>query len=182
MMQDFSMHVLDIVQNSIRAEAKHITVAIVEKPSENLFSFFVSDDGKGMDADFLEKIRDPFQTSRTTRRVGLGIPMLDMTASLCGGALEIESAPRKGTTLMASMRHDSIDRPPLGNIAEAVYLLVVSNPALCIRFTHSYEEKSFSFDTEEIRAVLGEVPFSEPSVAMWIRDSLAEGENELKKL
>ena len=181
MMKDFAMHVLDIAQNSISAGAKLIELEIIEDTEKNIFCFTIRDDGCGMDAEMVNQVRSPFTTSRTTRKVGLGIPMLDQTCQLCGGSLAIESEPGKGTKLCALMRLDSIDLPPLGDIADIVHMLIVTNEALDFVYTHALGENHFSLDTHEIKQVLEGVPLSEPSVMGWLKETIAEGLAGLKK-
>lgn len=175
MMKDFSMHLLDIVQNSLRAGASRIEIVLEENTAKNQFSFSVTDNGCGMDEELLSSVRDPFRTSRTTRRVGLGIPMLSQTATLCKGNLEIKSAPKQGTMIQAVMELNHIDRPPLGDLAEAVYILITTNPKIRFRYAHTYDQKTFLLDTDELLEVLSEVPLNTPSVAAWIRETLQEG-------
>ncbi len=171
MMKDFSMHVLDIVQNSIVAGATFIKIILDNGPEELLFS--VVDNGKGMSEETVKKVRDPFVTSRTTRKVGLGIPLLEQTCSLCQGSLTLESKLGEGTTITAVMNHKSIDMPPLGDIAGAVYITLITNPD--IRFLVEFPHAGFTLDTDEIHEVLEGVPFSNPDVMEWLEGSIRGG-------
>jgi hypothetical protein len=180
MMRDFSMHVLDIAQNSIRAEAKLVTIEIVEDEINNRFAFTVEDDGFGMSAEMLRRVRDPFTTSRTTRKVGLGIPMLEQTCQMCGGGLDITSTEGVGTKLTAYMLYDSIDRPPLGDIEGSMHILLVTNTGLDFKYIHRFNEKVFELDTREIKEVLGGVPLDEPEVSAWVKENIAEGLAEIR--
>ena len=110
-MRELALHILDIAQNSVAAGARHIWLTVSEN-EQGYFVFSVRDDGKGMDSEMLQRVRDPFVTSRTTRKVGMGIPFIDMVTQQCGGHLELQSAPGKGTELTAYFAADNIDRPP----------------------------------------------------------------------
>lgn len=181
MMRDFSMHILDIAQNSIVAEAKNIVIEINENPNENVFSFTITDDGKGMSEQFLENVKNPFTTSRTTRKVGLGIPMLSQTCTVCGGDLLIKSVLGDGTELYAYMEYDNIDRPPIGDIISTMHVLIVTTYGVDIRYIHKFNEKTFCIDTKEIKEALGEdVNFTEPLIMQWIHDNIKEGLEEIK--
>ena len=173
-MQDISMHILDIVENSIRAKATVIQIHIKEDREENLFSFTVTDNGKGMSPALLKEVKNPFTTSRTTRKVGLGIPMLNQTCQMCGGTLEIESKEQAGTRLTASMELNHIDRPPLGDISSTIYILIISNPWIDFHFTYQNKE-IFVFDTIKIKEALDGVPITEPEISRWIKEALQEG-------
>lgn len=175
MMKDFSMHMLDIAQNSIRAGATWIHISIEEDDHTNRVLFMVKDNGCGMDETLLRQVKDPFATSRTERRVGLGLPMLNQTAVLCGGSLDIESQPGIGTQICAQMQNNHIDRPPLGDIAESVYILVSANPSIGFLYQQRKNQKTFIFDTNIINQALDGVPINTPDVANWIREYLQEG-------
>lgn len=174
-MKDLSMHILDILQNSVKAGATCISTEITENLSENLLSIKISDNGCGIPADMLEKIRDPFTTTRTTRKVGLGIPMLEQTCVQCGGRLEIESAEGQGCTVEAVMRHENIDRPPLGDVASTMHMLVVTNEDIDFIYKHIKNGAEFILDTVQIKEVLGGVPLSEPAVSEWLDGFIREG-------
>lgn len=175
MMKEFSMHVLDIVQNSIKAKATDIQMTVTESREKNLFSFRIKDNGSGMSKAMLNKVRDPFTTSRTERKVGLGIPMLEQLCGLCGGRLELSSELGVGTELAAIMKLDSIDLPPLGDVAEAVYMTVVTNQDINFIYTHTRDSGEFVFSSEAVREALGGVPFTEPAVMEWIEGFIREG-------
>lgn len=175
MMKEFSMHILDIAQNSIRAEAQNVTVAIDEDLVGNRLSFYIEDNGTGMSAEVIEKVRDPFTTSRSTRKVGLGIPFLEQTCIQCGGGLDIESVVGEGTKITATLDYDSIDRPPMGDIAGCMHILFVMNPDIDFRYIHKHNGQAFEIGTAEIKEVLDGVPLSEPSVMEWIKENIVEG-------
>lgn len=178
-MQEISLNILDITQNSIRAGAKLIEINIVEDLEKDIFSFSVKDDGCGMSEELLNKVTDPFVTTRTTRRVGLGIPLLIAGAEATGGNVTIKSKEGVETEICATYSHSHIDRQPLGDISSAMVSLISMNPDIEFVYTHSYEKKAFTLDTREIKAVLGDVKVSEPSVALWIGEYVNENLTEI---
>lgn len=180
MMKEISLHVLDIVQNSIVAGAKHITVEVEVRHSKDWMRVAVGDDGCGMDQAMLEKVISPFTTSRTTRKVGLGIPMFKAGAEQAGGAFLIRSKPGEGTFIQAEYQISHLDRPPLGDMAETMVATVACNPELDFVYDYQVDGNTFRFDTKQIRSVLGEdVPLNMPDVVSWMKDFLVEGINEL---
>lgn len=181
MMKELSMHIMDITQNSVRAEAKNVTIEIVEDVKNNVFSFSIEDDGKGMSKEFLENVRDPFRTSRTTRKVGLGIPFLQQTCNMCGGELILDSVEGKGTYLKAVMEYDNIDRPPIGDLENSVFLLIVMNPGIIFKYTYTYNTETFEFDMAEVLEVLGDVSLDTPEVSQWIKDNIYEGMESVRQ-
>ncbi len=179
MMKELSMHIIDIVQNSIRANAKNILVYVEEDNIKNKFIIRVDDDGEGMDEDFLKYIKDPFKTTRTTRKVGLGIPMLAQTCEFCGGALTIESEKKIGTRITAEMDENNIDRPPLGDIINSMHQLIIMNEEIDFVYKHIKNGNIYEFDTKEIKEVLDGVPFKELEVSSWIKANISEGLEEI---
>ncbi len=173
-MKNLALHVLDIVQNSITAGAANICVTMEEHTKRNYFLIRVEDDGCGMDAETLQKVTDPYYTSRTTRKVGLGIPLFKQQAEGAGGYLRINSQPGKGTMLEALFVHDHIDRPALGDMGGVFSLLIGSNPQIHFRYEHIKEEKKYVADTREIHEVLDGIPVSDPSIIRFIREMVKE--------
>ena len=174
-MKDLSLHLLDIAQNSIRAEASCVEIGF-ELKENGMLIMTVRDDGCGMDRELLERVRSPFATTRTTRKIGLGIPMLMQNAMAAGGELTLDSEPGKGTLLTASFDTTSIDCLPLGDIPATMVTLITANPdrpefhLRCVS-----PEGEMTFTTEEVRAALGpEVPLSEPEIAAWMSGAIAE--------
>ncbi len=174
-MKDLSMHVLDIIQNSVAAGAKNIEILIDEEISKDILTICIKDDGKGMSPSLLAQIRDPFITSRTTRKVGLGIPLFEQTCSISAGDILIESEVDVGTTVTATLKHSHIDRPPLGDIGGTMFIQIVTEPDIDYIYKHTINGKSFEIKTVEIKKILEGIPFSEPSVMEWIRSSIEEG-------
>jgi len=179
MMKEFSMHIMDIVENSIVAGADRISIYISEDEKENRFRFSVVDNGRGMPKDFVDKIRDPFTTSRTTRKVGLGIPMLEQTCIQCGGHLDIESRVGEGTTITAVMEYNHIDRPPLGDMAKSLYLMVLMNQRIIFFYNHKVNKNEFEFDMKEVREIIGDLPLDTPEISSWLKESIYSGIEEL---
>ena len=165
-MRELSLNILDIAQNSLSAGAGLVTLTVDE-------------DGRGMDADTLQRVRDPFYTTRTTRKVGMGIPLFRMAAEMTGGSLDIVSEPGKGTAVTASFSLSHIDRMPLGDMAGTVTALIRLNPGVDFVYRHTVDGRSFEMDTRELRAQLGDVPLSEPDVMEWIDGYLREQEDSL---
>ena len=178
-MKEISLHILDIMQNSIAADATLVELFINEKESDDIFEFYIKDNGKGMDSEFLKNVTSPFTTKRTTRKVGLGIPLLKLAAENTGGGIKIESEVGKGTKIDAYFSYSSIDRMPLGNIVETMFMLVTSYIDIDFLYTHRVNEKEFILDTRQMREILQGVPFNEPDVSAWILGYLKEGEEEL---
>lgn len=173
-----SLHILDIVQNSITAGAKNIIVGIEEDLEANTYIIRVEDDGCGMSKEVLKRVMDPYYTSRTTRRVGLGIPLFKQNAERSGGYLRIRSEPGKGTVLEAMFVHDNIDRPVLGDVAGVMVLLLGANPDIHFRFGHKKDLQEYIIDSMEIGEALEGFPVSDPgimkTIKKMIRENLAE--------
>lgn len=176
-MKEISLHILDIVQNSISAKASIIKLIVLESTIENKLIVIIEDDGKGMDKEFLKTVSDPFITTRTTRKVGLGISLLKASAERCQGNFMIDSEIGIGTKVKASFQYDHIDRAPLGNMAETIVSIILSlgeNTELI--YFHRYNHQEFTFDTREIKKILGnEVSIFQSEVVDWIKDYVKEG-------
>lgn len=147
-MIDLAMHLMDIAQNSVRAKAKNVEISFVEEGNSLLFS--VKDDGCGMNEEQVKKLSDPFYTTRTTRKVGLGVPFLKMTAEQTGGSLKITSKEGEGTLIEAEYRTDHPDCLPLGDLAGYVTLLIRANPDIGFRFTYRLGKEEFTLDSNEL--------------------------------
>ena len=174
------MNVMDVVQNSITAGSPVTTIAIEEDTADHTMVIRIIDQGKGMTPEQVEQVTNPFFTTRTTRSVGLGVPFFKMSSEQTGGDFSIESQAGAGTTVTARYRTDHIDMTPLGDINETVLLLIISNPVLDFVFRRERDSRSFALDTREMREVLGEdVDLSDPDIAMWLREYLAEQESAL---
>jgi len=149
-MPDLSMHILDIVENSTRAGAKEVSLAIVEDNKANRVTITIIDDGKGMTEEELKRALDPFYTTKKERRkVGLGLPMLRETAEQAGGSLVVTSAPGKGTEVRARMVLDHIDRPPLGDINETLQIVITTNPGVIFNIAYTVDGETENFSTRD---------------------------------
>ena len=173
-MKEIGLHLLDIVQNSVRAGASHVEIRFL-LGADGVLEMGVRDDGCGMSAELLSRVRSPFTTTRTTRKVGLGIPLLMQNAMQSGGHVDIESEEGKGTDIVAYFNTGSIDCLPLGDLASTMASIIMGSPdkpEFAIRCESPSGEMSFS--TETIRPVLEGVSLAEPGVVQWIRESLKE--------
>jgi K+-sensing histidine kinase KdpD len=173
-MKDIALHILDVANNSVSAKATLVEVVIDEQPVENTFTLIIKDNGKGMSAEIVEKVTDPFYTTRTTRKVGMGIPLLKQNAEQTGGWLTIESEEGKGTTLKTVFQHDNIDRPPLGDIAGVMTILITGNPKIDFLYTHKIQNKTITFDTREIKEALEGVSINNPQIVRYLREMFEE--------
>ena len=180
-MKEISLHILDIMQNSVSADATLIELKVYENTEENILSFSVIDNGKGMSEEFLKVVEDPFTTGRTTRKVGLGIPLLKHACEQTGGSLEITSRVGVGTRVLAKFIYDSIDRQPLGDMAQTMHQLITSFEEIDFLYSHIVDGEEFSIDTREIKKILGDVSLKENAVSLWILEYIKEGEMQLVK-
>lgn len=179
MMQELSMNILDVAENSVRAGAKLVEITIDEQPEQDLMTVTITDDGCGMTAEQIKSVTDPFYTTRTTRKVGLGIPFFRMAAQLTGGGLDISSVPGKGTTVEARFVLSSIDRMPLGNINETIFSLIYCNPEMDFLYKRRINDIQLELDTRSFRNILKGVPLNDSRVSQFIREYLDENTLEL---
>lgn len=173
-MRELSLNILDISQNSISAKATVVEVSVEENSAENTMIIKVIDDGCGMSEEMLQRVNDPFCTTRTTRKVGMGIPLFKMAAEMTGGSLEISSAVGKGTQVTAVFKTDSIDFTPLGDIDSTVITLITMNTHIDFLYRLNVDGREFVLDTKQLKEILGGVPLNEPEVVMWMKDYLKE--------
>ena len=178
-MRELSLHILDLAQNSLTANAKRLDILITEDKAADRLTITLKDDGKGMSPEFLKNVTSPFTTTRTTRKVGLGIPMFKANAELSGGDFDIWSELGVGTRMTANFVLSSIDRPPLGDMVSTLVTLVIANPTFHFHYEYAVDGEAFTFDTEEIMQVLGGVPLDTPEVVAWMTDYLKEGMESL---
>lgn len=169
-MKTLAEHILDIAQNSVRAKATLIEVIVAENKKNDLWTLTITDNGCGMEEENVKRATDPFFTSRTTRKVGLGLALLQQNTIAAGGKLSITSELGKGTYLKAEFQLSHVDRPPLGNIAESLYLLFLGYTTGELHYEHKCERATFSIRSSELRDALGEVPLQNKEV----RDGVME--------
>jgi len=174
LMRDISLHLLDILQNSLTAKATKISIHVGALPSQDLLYLTVTDNGSGMEAELLRRVFDPFVTTRKTRPVGLGLPLLKEAAKRSGGDLIIESVKGRGTKLKATFGLSHIDRPPLGDIADTVVMVVTAHPDLDLAVCFSNQTASRELQLAEIRKHLGDIPLNHAEVLNWIKDYLTD--------
>ncbi|MDR3565322.1 MAG: ATP-binding protein [Negativicutes bacterium] len=172
-MRELALHILDLVQNSIEAGSTSVLLEIIENDVADTMTIRVTDNGRGMDEETQKRVLDPFVTTRTTRRVGLGLPLIDMSTQRCEGYLKISSQPGRGTVVEAVYRHSHLDRPPLGNIIETLKTLVIANPELDFAYSHEVNGTHFSLATKELTAILGDMPLTHPDVILWLQEYLS---------
>lgn len=174
-MRELSLHILDIVQNSIAAEAKRIELTVTSDSELDLLNIRIKDNGRGMPPEMIEKIRSPFCTTRTTRKVGLGIPMLSAAAEMCEGGVKIDSQLGKGTEIEANFRLSHIDRMPFGDITGTILAIIAANPDVSVRYEQIVDGNRFYLDTEDVRRELGDVPIQAAPVLGWLKDYMNQG-------
>ena len=179
-MRELSLHVLDIVENAIEAGASRVEVKIEEDLEQDRLTIDVRDNGRGMSQEMIQRVMDPFCTTRTTRHVGLGLPLLAAAARRCDGDLTIESEPGRGTRVRAHFRHSHIDRAPLGDMAGAMLAVLLSERAVDLDYIHRVGDQEFRFDSAEIRKELEDIPLTHPRVREWLSGALREGEVNLQ--
>ncbi len=169
---------MDVVENGITAGAGFIHILIEEDRIQNRLKVTIKDDGKGMPPDMLRKVTDPFVTSRTTRRVGLGLSLMNEAAKRCDGDFSVESEPGRGTSVTAIFRYDHIDRAPIGDIAGTITMLMAGNTNIDFAYDHVIDGNRFTVDTRELRKELGEL-LNDPALLFHMKKQIEE---ELKKL
>jgi len=149
-MEDLSLHILDIAENSVRAGANLIKITIDEDINKDILTIEIEDNGEGMDEETLEKVTDPFFTSKTVRKVGLGVSLLKEAARMTGGDLEITSSPGKGTNLKATFQYSHIDRKPIGDMTATMITLIFGNRDTRFIYSHKRNGRSFHADSERL--------------------------------
>jgi Histidine kinase-, DNA gyrase B-, and HSP90-like ATPase len=178
-MREISLHLLDLAENSVSAGAQAITISVWEDLVADRLTARIEDNGRGMDEETVRRVSDPFFTSRTTRKVGLGIPLLQEAAQAAHGRLEIRSKPCTGTQVEVSFQHSHIDRMPLGNLATVFLELTVGHPEIHWIFRYSActpaNQETFEFNDEPVKEILADLPLSHPDVIAYLRETLEEG-------
>jgi hypothetical protein len=168
---DLSLHVLDIAENSLRADAKVIEIDVVRQG--DLLRIEIIDDGRGMDAETLQQVRNPFFTTKH-KKTGLGVPLLSQAAEMTGGSFTVDSVPGRGTRVVATFGWAHVDRPPLGDMTETLLTLIAGHPDRDYIYEERGGEGSFRFDTREVRQDLEDVPIADPAVLAAIREFLKQ--------
>lgn len=178
-MKELSLNILDIAKNSTKAQAKNIEITLDENSSSGMLTITIKDDGCGMDKEFLQRVTDPFSTTRTTRKVGLGLPLFKLAAEQSGGSLAIESEVGAGTTVRASFQLDNIDRMPVGDLPGTFVTLVQGDPEVRFVLTCRVDDDEFTADTEEIKEILDGMPITSPQVLVWLSGFITDNLSEI---
>ena len=174
-MRELALNILDIAENSLRAGATLVEIAVQADFSQDKLCISVNDNGKGMSEEMLASVCDPFTTTRTTRKVGMGLPLFKYSAESAGGSFQISSQEGKGTFVAAQYRISHVDRMPLGDFGGVALQLVTMNPHTDFVFTAECGERQGVLDTREVREILGEeIPFGAPEVRAFLRDYIKE--------
>ena len=175
-MRDLSLHILDLAMNSIRAKATLIEIEIIEQIQENLLLIQLKDNGCGMTEKTLAQAKNPFFTTRTTRKVGLGLSLLTAMANRCQGDISIDSKLGEGTNVIIRLELNHIDRPPFGDIHNTLLSLIYLEPLLDFSYIHRNDFNEYSFETSVIRQILGEISLTNPEVMNWMKNELKIGD------
>ena len=183
-MREIALHLLDIAENSAAAESKNISVHVQEDLVHDRLMASVIDDGRGMDAATVEQVQDPFYTTRTTRSVGLGIPLLKLAAEQAEGSFSLESNPGKGAWVEAEFRHGHIDRMPLGDLSATFLTLLISHPQVDWTFLYrvtsgNTDSREFLFESADLKRELEDISLTEPEVLTFLRSLFEEGIEEV---
>ena len=173
-MKELSLNILDISHNSVKSNADCISITVSESIKNDVVSIEITDNGCGMDEDFLSRVTDPFVTTRTTRKVGLGIPLLRQHALDTEGSFKIESKIGEGTTVYASFKLSHLDRAPLGDLPSTVVSLISAAPDIRFIYKHITDSGSFEFDTQTVKAELDGISLAEPEILVWIGEYIKE--------
>ncbi len=174
-MRELSLHILDCLENSIEAGATHITLTIEEDSALDRLAIIVEDNGRGMPPDLAARVLDPFVTTRQTRHVGLGLPLMAAAAERAGGRVTVRSRPGEGTVVTACFGLRHWDRAPLGDLPATLMGVLLAQPPVSLRYRHWVDGREFACDTATLHEALGDVPLSHPRVRAWLREYLTEG-------
>jgi hypothetical protein len=179
-MREIALHVLDIAENSVAAESKNISIHVHEDLFHDRLTACVIDDGRGMDAATAQQVQDPFYTTRTTRNVGLGIPLLKLAAEMADGSFSLQSDVGQGTWVEAEFRHSHIDRMPLGDLPSTFLTLLIGHPQIDWTFLYrvtdeNKQSRDFLFESAALISELGDISLTEPEALTFLRGMFEEG-------
>jgi hypothetical protein len=178
--RELSLHLLDLAENSVAANASRVKIKVIEESKTDLLQMSVEDNGKGMDAEMVTRVEDPFVTSRTTRKVGLGIPLLKEAAEACNGFLKIESQVGIGTTVFVQFQRSNIDRMPLGDLADTFFQLLITNPTIHWLFYYRINDQEFDFDDDPVKKELEGISLTDPAILNYLRLTIETGIQSLQ--
>ncbi len=173
-MKELSLNILDISHNSIKSKADTVTITIIESVSKDIVSIEIADNGCGMEEEFVAKVTDPFVTTRSTRKVGLGIPLIRQHAIDTEGNFSIDSKVGVGTTLYADFKMSHLDRAPLGDISSTITSLIMAAPDIRFVYNHKTDNGGFTFDTDVLKSELDGISLAEPEIIIWIGEYIKE--------
>ena len=179
-MRELSLHILDIVENGIAAGGNCVWIEVDEARQKDRLKILIRDNGRGMPVEKVDNINDPFITSRTTRRVGLGLSLLAAATERCNGTVRVDTQPGKGTQIEATFRYSHIDRAPLGDMAATITTLIIGNPGIDFVYSHRIDGNDFSLDTREIRAEMEDLSLSDPVVIQHLTETIRASLKELE--
>jgi hypothetical protein len=171
-LRELSLHILDIAENGITAGADCIHIQVEEARNRDLLTIKITDNGRGMPSEKIKKLTDPFVTTRTTRRVGLGLSLIAAAAERCEGKLAVKTETGIGTEVIATFRYSHIDRAPMGDIASSITTLIMGNPQADFVYTHIVNGEDFSLDTRELKKELGDLSLTDPTVIHHLTQSI----------
>ena len=173
-MKELSLHVYDLMENSTAAESTLIKLTITDSIVNNKFHFKIEDNGKGMTPEFMARVTDPYTTTRTTRKVGLGLPLIKMNTENCNGGMSLESEVGKGTTLQFWFQHNHWDRPPMGDLAGTIVMLVSQHEDIHFVIKYVTDQDEFVFDTDEVKEALDGMSMNDLSIIRYLKEMIAE--------
>jgi anti-sigma regulatory factor (Ser/Thr protein kinase) len=178
-MRELSLHILDIAENGIRAGADRLLIQVEESRTDDRLTLSVEDNGRGMPAEKIRRIDDPFVTTRQTRRVGLGLSLLAAAARRCQGDVHVDARPPHGTRVTATFRRSHIDRAPLGDVAATLEVLIMGNPHIDFRYTHRIDDREWVLDTRDLKTELGGLALGDPMVVRFVSDAMRRALQDL---
>ena len=173
------MHVYDLMENSTAANSTEVQLTIKDSLKDNIYAFTIVDNGKGMTPEFMAKVTDPYTTSRTTRKVGLGLPLIKMNTENCGGGMKLQSEVGKGTRLDFWFQHNHWDRPPMGDLAGTIVMLCAAHQDIHIVYRHITDDGEFVFDTNEIKEARDGMDMNDVKVFNWLKEMVQENLEEI---
>jgi len=179
-MKELAMHVYDLMENSTAAGSKDVTLTIRDSLADNDFHFTIVDNGKGMSPEFLARVTDPYTTSRTTRKVGLGLPLIKMNTENCGGGMKLTSALGRGTTLEFWFQHDHWDRPPMGDLTGTLVMLVSQHEDIHFVIRYVTDRGEYTFDTDEVREALGGMTMNNVEIIGMLKEMVSENLRDIE--
>ncbi|MDZ7833663.1 MAG: ATP-binding protein [Desulfobacterales bacterium] len=180
-MKELSLHILDVAENGISAGADQVAIEVIEDRRQNRLTLVIADNGRGIPMDQVDRAIDPFYTSRTTRRVGMGLSLLNAAARQCDGHMWIDSDAGKGTRITAEFVYDHIDRAPVGDMAATMISLIMGSPGIDFEYRHEVDGREFVLNTREVKSALDGRQINDPEVFQYIMETLRTGENRLRQ-